>query len=355
VAVNRIGEGPLFDADGSAGKRLVRRIRNITIETLSFVLLTVLFPLLLLIASLVDFSLWLRRRKPWVGVRLLAYFWWFLFGEMRALVTVLFIWVLSGGPFGHGSMRRRKWVYELRIRWARSHLGGIKVLFGLGFEVEGLEEASRGPILVMMRHASIIDNTLPDSVIGHAHGIGLRYVIKRELQAIPTIDIAGRWVSTIFVRRASGDTEGETAIMRSLAEDMGAGEGLMIYPEGTRFNAKKLERAKQVIAERQPEISPLADQLEHLLPPRLGGPLTLIDAAPGVDVVICGHVGFDGLQHVSDIWAGKLVGGTIRVRLQRFAAAEIPSDEAGRVAWLYERWIELDGWIGAQLAPTSPL
>ena len=49
------------------------------------------------------------------------------------------------------SARRRKWVYELRARWARSHLGGAKVAFGLGFEVEGLELTKKAPALVMMR------------------------------------------------------------------------------------------------------------------------------------------------------------------------------------------------------------
>ncbi|CAN5510778.1 hypothetical protein BH10ACT11_BH10ACT11_13080 [soil metagenome] len=348
MGVSEIGDGPLFPADGTTGQRLLRRTRNITLEVLAFVLATVLFPLLLVVAAGVDLTLWLRRRKPWVAVRLLAFLWWFLFGEMRALATIPGIWLFSGGPFGTGSTRRRKWVYEMRARWARSHLGGARVAFSLGFEVEGLELAEKAPALVMMRHASIIDNTLPDAVLGHAHGIGLRYVIKRELQMIPTIDIAGRWVPTVFVRRGSGDTEAETATLRSLTENLGASEGLMIYPEGTRFNAKKLARAKEVIAERQPAISHLAGQLEHLLPPRLGGPLALIDAVPELDVVICGHVGFDGMQHLSDIWAGKLVGQQIRVRFQRFAAAEIPVDADDRVAWLYDRWLELDRWIGEQ-------
>ena len=79
------------------------------------------------------------------------------------------------------------------------------MLFGLTFEVEGLELAGPGPVIVLIRHASIIDNALPDAVIGHAHGLGLRFVLKRELEMIPTIDIGARWVPTIFVRRASSD------------------------------------------------------------------------------------------------------------------------------------------------------
>jgi 1-acyl-sn-glycerol-3-phosphate acyltransferase len=127
---------------------------------------------------------------------------------------------------------------------------------------------------------------------------------------------------------------------------MGEGEGILIYPEGTRCTPAKLARAKEVIASRQPEIAPLANRLQNILPPRLGGPLALLEEAEGVDVVFCGHVGFDGFQHISDIWTGGLVGKTIRVRFWRHPAAEVPAGEDARVAWLYERWQTVDDWVG---------
>jgi len=340
--------GPLFPDEGPKGPRVVRRVRGIGLEILAFVAVTVLFPVLLLGAALADLTLWILRRKPWVGMRLVAMLWWFLFGEMRALVWMLGIWILTGGPWGRGSLRRRRWLYALRIHWARSHLGGVRVLFGLHFEIVGLELAGPGPVVIMMRHASIIDNMLPDALVGRAHGLGLRFVIKRELQMLPTIDIGGRWVPTTFVRRASTDPAKEAAGLRALAHDLGPGESILIYPEGTRFTPAKLARAQEVIAERQPEIAALAAGLRNILPPRLGGPLALLDEARGADVVFCGHVGFDGFQYISDIWSGRLVGATIRVRFWRHAAAEVPASEADRTTWLYERWRTLDGWVGEQ-------
>jgi 1-acyl-sn-glycerol-3-phosphate acyltransferase len=350
MRVRRVTAGPLFSDDGPMAGRLWRRTRGIAIEAVAFVVLTALFPLALLVAVIVDLVLWLRRRKPWMAVRLMAMAWWFLFGELRGIAGLAGIWVLTGGPAGAGSLRRRRLVYDLRIHWARSHLGGVRVLFGLTFEIEGLELAGPGPVIVLIRHASIIDNAMPDAVIGHAHGLGLRFVLKRELQMIPTIDIGGRWVPTIFVRRASTDPEGEVARLRTLAEDLGEGEGVLIYPEGTRHTDAKLARAQEVIAERQPAIAPLANRLRNVLPPRLGGPLALLDQAQGADVVVCGHVGFDGFEYISDIWAGGLVGTTVKVRFWRSPAAEIPLGERDRIAWLYERWQTLDDWVGEQRA-----
>src|SRR6202041_909850 len=100
---------------------------------------------------------------------------------------------------------------NLKRQWLGSHVAGLRRLFGLRFELDGVEHSGPGPVLVMIRHASIIDKPLPDGVIGGGHGIGARFVIKRELRMLPTIDIGGRWVPTLFVRRASGEKSAELA------------------------------------------------------------------------------------------------------------------------------------------------
>lgn len=350
MRVRRVSPGPLLGDDSAWTARLQRRAKGIAIEVGAFAALTLAFPLVLATAVVVDAALWLVRRKPWVAARLVCMAWWFLFGELRGVGGLAAIYVLTGGPLGRDSIRRRRLVYDLRIRWARSHLGGIRKLFGLKLEIEGLDRAGPGPVLILMRHASIIDNMLPDAVIGHAHGLGLRYVIKRELRSIPTIDIGGRWVPTIFVRRASADAAAEAAKLRDLASDLGEGEGILLYPEGTRHTPEKLARAQATIAERQPEIAPLAARLANVLPPRLGGSLALLDESRGADVVFCGHVGLDGFERVSDIWAGGLVGATVRMHFWRHPAEAVPDGEDERVAWLYEHWQELDDWVGEQRA-----
>ena len=171
-------------------------------------------------------------------------------------------------------------MYRLKRRWLGSHLAGIRALFGLRFEIEGLELAGPGPVLVMIRHASIIDNALPDVIIGRAHGIGFRFVIKRELQMLPTIDIGGRWVPTLFVRRASGDTEAELERMQALTVSCRPGDGLLIYPEGTRCDPREA-RPREGDHRRAPARDRAARRAPaNLLPPRLGGTLALLEAAP---------------------------------------------------------------------------
>jgi 1-acyl-sn-glycerol-3-phosphate acyltransferase len=335
--------GPLIPDTGPRGPRYARRAKGIVIETTAFVLVTLTFPLLLALAAAVDLPRWVVRRRPWVGVRLVAMSWWFLFGELRGVAGLALIWLASAG---RDTRTRRFRVYRLRQIWCAGHLNGVRRLFGLRFEVEGLEEAAPGPVLILMRHASIIDNTLPDALVGATHGLGLRFVIKRELELLPTIDIGGRWVPTIFVRRGSGDTERELADLRKLAIDLDPHEGILIYPEGTRHTPEKLARARELIAERQPEIAALAARLRHVLPPRLGGPVALLEDTRGTDVVFCGHVGLDGFERISDIWSGGLVGGTVRVKFWRHPAAAVPAERDALVSWLYAQWQALDDWVG---------
>ena len=337
--------GPLLPDTGPRGPRYARRAKGIAVEAAAFTVVTLTFPLLLAVAAAVDLVLWLVRRKSWVGVRLVAMLWWFLFGELRGVAGLALIWLASAG---RDTRTRRFRVYRLRQMWCAGHLDGVRRLFGLTFVIDGLEDVAPGPVLILMRHASIIDNTLPDAVVGATHGLGLRFVIKRELELLPTIDIGGRWVPTHFVRRGSGDTEGELVDLRRLALDLDPHEGILIYPEGTRHTAVKLARAQELIAERQPEIAPLAARLRHVLPPRLGGPLALLEGTRGTDVVFCGHVGLDGFERISDIWSGELVGGTVRVKFWRYAAGDVPAERDALVSWLYERWQILDDWVGAQ-------
>lgn len=317
------------------------------IELLAFVAITVTAPVVLVLAGAVDLALLVVRGKPMMAVRLVAFAWLFLLGELRGMAALIAIWAVS---LGHDSRTRRVRVYRLRQRWMGGHLGAVRRLFRLHFEIEGLDDVAPGPVVILMRHASIIDNTMPDAVIGTRHDMGLRFVLKCELRMLATIDFGGGLVPTAFVARGSGDTARELELLERLAAGMGADEGLLIYPEGTRHTPAKLARAQEIIRERQPEVAALADRLHHTLPPRLGGPLTLLDAAADADIVFCGHVGLDGFEHIRDIWAGGLVGTTVSVRFWRYPRAELPAGRAERVRWLYERWQVLDDWVGAARA-----
>jgi 1-acyl-sn-glycerol-3-phosphate acyltransferase len=84
-----------------------------------------------------------------------------------------------------------------------------------------------------------------------------------------------------FIDRDSDDPEDVRTDVQDLLSDLRENEGALIYPEGTRFEA----RGNQEMADR-------ARGLRHTLTPRLGGALAMLEANSGLDVVFFAHTGF---------------------------------------------------------------
>ena len=182
------------------------------------------------------------------------------------------------------------------------------------------------------------------------HGIRLRYVLKRELLSDPCLDVAGNRLPNYFVDRESANTGQELDGIRRLAHELGPLDGVLIYPEGTRFTKAKQARALEKLSGGDPTIYSRAKSLRHVLPPRPGGTLALLDAAHSADVVVITHHGLDGFAHLRDIWEGTMVDTTIRVAIWRVPRSELPEEPAEQLSWLYDIWERVDDWIDARAA-----
>src|SRR5262249_52808520 len=156
---------------------------------------------------------------------------------------------------------------------------------------------------VFLRHASVADTLLPAVFIANPNGLKLRYVLKHELLLDPCLDIVGNRLPNSFVRRSSGDSYRVLELMRNL----GPRDGVIIYPEGTRFSYAKREAIiAQLESKGESYLCAKARMLKHVLPPRLGGPLNLLDHNESADAVFCAHCGFDGVVDLRDFLKGSL-------------------------------------------------
>jgi 1-acyl-sn-glycerol-3-phosphate acyltransferase len=121
---------------------------------------------------------------------------------------------------------------------------------------------------------------------------------------------------------------------------------VLIYPEGTRFTDRKRASAlAHLEAEGRADLAAIARDFTHVLPPRLGGPLRLLEAMRGVDVVFLDQCGFEGARSFASLVRGALVGSAIRVRLRRVEAARVPRERLD--VWLFEQWRETNAWVAA--------
>ena len=337
----------VFDREFSPeprGVRLKRRLVTVPRDTLLLLALTVLFPVLLIGTVLVDVVRFVFTRKPWVATRLLIVGWMFFFTQMIGLLRFLGTWITSG--FGANRTRLIEKAWPVQAWWARSLFNTIRRVFRVDVEVEGEDNIPPGPIIAMFRHASIVDNLLPVVYVTDRHHINLRWVIKKELLTLPSLDIGGNRLPNYFVDRSAKDSRAEVRRIRALADDLGRDEGVLIFPEGTRFTESKRTRALDRLAEGKQALYERAKALRNLLPPRIGGPMILLDA--GTDVLFCGHEGFGGFAHIRDIWAGGLVGRKVSIRFWRVAASEVPSERSARIDWLFDQWQMIDDWVGSK-------
>ncbi|MGI9557388.1 MAG: 1-acyl-sn-glycerol-3-phosphate acyltransferase [Solirubrobacterales bacterium] len=323
---------------------LRRRLIAVPALYIALFVVTLALPVLLVAGALIDLVRILRRRRA-VALRVVAALWWYLLVDSLGLLAFFLFWLASG--FGAAGEWLTARTYDVQRVWGPALFRGVARAFGLTLRVEGIDLVRPGPILLLMRHASLLDTLLPLRLVTGPTGMRLRYVMKRELRAEPCIDFAGSRLPNYFIDRSSRDTERELDALRALSRDLKPDEGVLIWPEGTRFEESVRVRAIERIAASDPGLAARASELNNVLPPRLSGVLALLERDYEA-VVICTHHGFDGVLRISDIASGRLVGRTITVRFTRYAAAEIPDGREARVDWLYDRWEEVDAWVAEQ-------
>lgn len=316
---------------------LPRRLVTVPAIVLGLWLVAAAFPLLLLLGLLIDLG---RLSRTFSTTRLAAFLLAYLAIENVALLLLLGTWLTTRA----GTRERLDATFVAQRRYTALLLGAVTRVFSLRFVVEGSELAAQGPLLVLARHASLVDVLVPGGFIANVHHLELRYVLKRELLVDPALDIAGHWIPNHFVDRGGTDTQRELAAIARLKAGLGPKEGVLLYPEGTRFSRRRREAA---IARLEGPARARAEALQHLLPLRPGGVLTLLATPPACDVLFVGHHGLEGFTRLGDIWRGALIGRTVTIKFWRAPASDIPEGDEARLAWLHQHWRTLDQWLEA--------
>lgn len=282
-----------------------------------------------------------RPTRSWARCRALLSLSWIACCEVVGVIASLALWLVF---LVHGN-RRRFLAHNsaLQRAWTQALFAGARKIFKMRLEISGLDAAKDGPFILLVRHASLVDTVLTAAVLANPSRLRLRYVLKDELLNDPCIDIVGNRLPNAFVSRTSKLAQDITKI-RCLAKDLEADEGVLIYPEGTRFSPSKLRKLQARLAS-DPIAGPYAAQLQHVLPPRPAGTLSLLQAAPEVDVVVLAHKGLEGAATLGDFWRGELVETTLKVAAWRVPASDIPPEARENPQWLLQRWQEVDTWI----------
>ena len=313
-------------------RRIRRRLVTIPGYFLATVFVTITVPIWVPLAAILSLFPGLRGCLR-CGLFLTGYLWC----ECIGIGISFFVWIRHG--LYRGAPSRAKTFLQANFRlqcwWAGSleRLGSR--IFGVDFEVSGGEALNGPAVIVIPRHASIGDTILPVRLYGQPRDRHLRYVLKRELLFDPCLDIVGNRLPNFFVDRFSDDPSRERDGVASLLTGLSRSEGVVIYPEGTRFSAAKREK---VLKKLSGDDRIRAQRWTHLLPPRYGGILALLQANPQLDLLFCAHVGLEGSADFFSLINGSWVNSKIRVHFWRVPFADVPVDLDDQRNFIVESW-----------------
>jgi 1-acyl-sn-glycerol-3-phosphate acyltransferase len=316
-------------------------------------------PLLVILAAAASPLLpgrWRALRLLWFGLVWVAL-------ESVALFACLGLWVASG--FGG---RLRSEPYQDRhyaiMRWFLATLFDVATrAFRLRIEVEEPEltpQEARArltrPVIVLSRHAGPGDSFLLVHHLLSRYWRRPRIVMKAALQYDPGLDVVINRLPNAFVSARRGADNAIIQAIERLASDLGPTGALVIFPEGGNFTPRRRLRAIRLLEERRlDEEASRARAMAHLLPPRPGGALAAIGAAPTADVIFVAHTGLEDVITLGDVWRSLPMEQVLKARWWRVPAAEVPrGDREAQVRWLYEWWERIDAWIGENRPAALP-
>ena len=309
-----------------------RRLLTLSGLVLATGIAVVFLPLAIIVTLLLSIS-----PKYRTAPQAITFIYGFLVNEWSGLAR--FLWVVTRYPKSQHLEENR----AIQFWWAQRLFDMGKRLYRLRIEVSG-EEALQGKCaLVLSRHSSMGDTTLPLLFFGKARGEGLRYVLKKELQILPCLDIGGHRLPNIFVDRSGADSAAAVAAVSDLIATAGSDESVLIYPEGTRFTEQK----HSALRAKHPQLAPQLDRWPNLLPLRLGGVTGMLAANPGKDLVFLAHAGFEGSADIHDLLSGRWLNQKVRLHFWRVPYADIPKE--GVQEFLFQRWDQMQATVSRLL------
>ncbi len=317
-----------------------RRARTVPMMLAVTVIGVLTSPAIVLCAALVDLA---KRRYRLPTVRVAVFLLQYVINDSVEILCSPIYWVMAGFGTRLSSassiarhQRLQQWSIEVLARRAER-------LLGVRLEIDSSARSAftPGPVIVLCRHVNLVDASLP-ALIYQRLGFRTVGVIMAELLADPGFDLIYARTGSVFIARDNGP-EAVTAI-RALGERVDTNTAVAIFPEGRLFRADALDRAKGRLAEQSPERAARLAGLRHVLPPRPGGVLALLDTVQA-DVVVIAHVGLDSYPSFSELAKAVPLASPIRVHAWRIDIDQIPADRAQRIEWLDEQWIRVDQWV----------
>jgi len=212
------------------------------------------------------------------------------------------------------------------------------------------------PEIVVSRHAGPGDSFVLIHALVNWFAREPRIVLKATLQWDPAVDVLLNRLPNRFItpgRTGSRTLEQEVG---DLAVGLDDNDTFVIFPEGGNFTPRRRVRAiARLHARGLGDLARRAEDLHNVLPPKPGGLLAAIDAAPDAGVIFVAHTGLDRMITVADVWRELPMDKRLIMRFWSVPPEDIPRGDQARTAWLYDWWSRIDAWIEENRPASRPL
>lgn len=319
-------------------------VRALVVTPLALVgslLVTLLSPVLHLLLAIID----IFDRKNWRFTRVVGLGIAFCVVELFGLVSAFVLWVIGGlGLWIRTEPIQRMHLWVLST-WLELITRAITTFIGFRFVFPD-EEFEPGPLLVFSRHAGPGDALLVARSLMRDHGRRLRMLGTTKLLWDPFFNHLVNRLPFYFCEQNPSKPEQELSEVRRAAATIEPDGVMIVFPEGENFTPKRRDEAIERLQTRgQGDRAERARRLHHVLPPRTGGTIAAMEAAPNANLVFLAHVGLDDLLSLGDIWRNVPIKRTVRAGYWYADRTTQPSERGEMVDWLYEQWQAVDDWI----------
>jgi len=325
----------------------IRRPVTVTVWLVVSAATVVLSPLLLglgMIASAVT-----GRRQPAIAARLiLAYFSY----ELAVLVACGALWLAAGGGRRIDTPRFQRAHWRL-LRWYLAGLAGAgRESLEIHVTAEAAPEATQAlesdqPLIVFSRHAGPGDTIFIGDQLMSRYGRRPSVVFKESIAIDPCVDLLAHRLPQAMLDTSNRD-ECEARIAGVTARLAPRGT-LLLFPEGGNFTPERRRSAlRRLWRKGRRRSARQAEDMPHVLPPQPVGALAALRARDDADVVFSAHTGLGLAAYPRQFWQEMPIGRTLRTRMWLVRRGDVPAGEDEQVAWLYDWWKRIDGWIAAQ-------
>lgn len=331
-----------------------RPIRRLLLAPLVLVLslaLIALSPVLFVIAILID----LVVRGGWRSVRLVAFGVTYLFFEVVGLLAMFVLWVGSGFGVRIRSERMQNAHFAFMRWWLKGVNRAAIVCFHLRIFIEDRPKPTPGPILVFSRHAGPGNSMMLVGTLMVGYLRRPRIVMLAKLQWEPLCDIMFNRLPNRFIEHDPSKRERYIRAIADLATGLGDRDAYVLFPEGKDFTPRVRERAiAHLFTRGHHREAEQAEQMQRVLPPKSGGVMAAITAAPQADVVFVAHSVLEDVGSFRNVWSRIPFRGPIFSRYWRIPAAEVPREREVLNGWLYDWWARIDAWIADRVSSSAP-